>query len=143
VDCRGFALSYSSDVAITGAWTPPAAASAAPAAPTPAAPAPAVPAATTPAAPTATEPAKPSSSSPGQGQGGGAANDGKGAGKGSGKGKQGLLELIPSAHAAAADYNRTNRILYEFGETMRRRGYVSDNAACLFTTEACAVTIRY
>jgi len=45
--------------------------------------------------------------------------------------------------APAGRLEQTNRVLYEFGESMRGKAYASDNAACLFSAGTCAVTVRY
>ena len=45
--------------------------------------------------------------------------------------------------APSADFQHINRVLYEFGEVMRKRERSSDNAGCLNTTDPCTVTIKY
>jgi len=146
IDCPSFALNFSSDVNLVPA-TP--AAPATPASPaTPAAPATPTP----PAAPAESVPATPGQDT-GKGKGGGGKGDDKGKGKQSAQeewpGRRILSEvsmsLVPSAHAAEAggSFTQINRVLYEFGEIMRKRVYAADNAACLFSTGTCTVTIKY
>ena len=159
VDCPDFALNFSSDLTVAGAWTPPVTPSGA----TPSVPAPGTAPVAPPTPPAASVPAPqpdpdPAGSSKGQGKG-------KGGGKGkSGSGDpQGTLQdppgrrslswydvsLVPSAHAALAaqaagsSFERTNRVLYEFGEVMRGKAHAANNAGCLFNTGSCTVTIKY
>jgi hypothetical protein len=82
------------------------------------------------------DPAPPDSA---KGKGGG------GSGKGGGKGKGAGLDIpfVPLARAAAAEFDETNRVLYEFGEIMRRRAHASDNAGCVSIGGACTVTVKY
>jgi prepilin-type N-terminal cleavage/methylation domain-containing protein len=141
VDCPSFALNFSSNVTIVGNEPPPAPPSTPPAAP----PAPPPPAEPPPVAPPASPPAAPPDQSPPPG---GGKDSGKGEGKGGGKGQTNSTlfhfvgVLVPSAHAAAT-IQQTNRVLYEFGEIMRSRVHASDNAACLFSTGTCTVTIKF
>lgn len=152
VDCPGFALNFSSDVTQVPASPGAPSSSGSPTAPTSPAVPPSSTAPTGPAAPAT--PTAPASPAPGTGKGGG---------KGGGKGKQGAWEawperrllsslgvlLVPSAHAATVaaaatgSTTQTNQVLYEFGEVMRKRAYAADNAACLFSTGTCTVTIKY
>lgn len=123
VDCPGFALDFSSDLAVPGTATPPAAT------------------------------ADPVPSDPGNGQKKDAGGKGKKSALDAWPGQGALAwlgeSLVPGAHAvtpaaaAGATVEQTNRVLYEFGESMRQKAYASDNAACLFSTGACTVTIKY
>ena len=134
VDCPSFALNLSSDLKIVGTTEPPAAPPAAP----PSAPPP-------PSAPSAAPPAPPPDQSPPPGEGKGS---GKGEGKGGGKGQSSSAlfhvagVFVPTAHAAST-FQQTNRVLYEVGEAMRPRAHAVDNAACLFSTGTCTVTIKF
>jgi len=134
VDCPSFALSFTSDLNATGTAatvSPPATSS--PAAPSPAA---SPPAASPPA--TTTPPATPPAAAP--------AGKGNSEGKGQGKGKADSgpwLPLVASAYAQSAQFEVTNRVLYEFGEVMRKRVHSSDNATCLVATGPCTVTIKF
>ena len=135
VDCPSFALSYTSDLNATGT-----AATVSPPAASP--PAASPPAATTPPAtpPAQTAPSVPPATSP--------AEKGKSEGKGQGKADLGpWLPLVSSAYAQTSaqseQFQFTNRVLYEFGEVMRKRVHSSDNAGCLVATGPCTVTLKF
>jgi hypothetical protein len=100
-------------------------------------------------------------SSSGNGSGSSGSGPGNGAGKGQGQAKgqskgaslqrgpeyrtySWSVELISSAHAQQQEnYGETNRILYEFGELMRRNAHSSDDASCLSVDGPCTVTVKF
>ena len=118
VDCPSYAVSYTSDLNATGT----AATVSPPATSTP------------PAASTPSE--TPPAASP--------AEKGKSEGKGKGKADAGpWLPLVSNAYAQSAQFEFTNRVLYEFGEVMRPRTNSSDNATCLVVNNPCTVTLKF